>query len=656
MNGAFYSNSIKDLLDQTPEAILGHLAKQNPFALDPLQRNAWLTQISLVRSQFGGLDGWVAFEFAIPRMGKRADAVLIIAGIVFVLEFKVGSGQFDATAVDQVVDYALDLKNFHAGSHNRRIVPIVVATAAGSPALPLTWGSDGVANPLKSNGNNLRDVVDLVVGETPAQAPLDGDEWLRTGYKPTPTIIEAAQALYQGHRVEDITRSDAGAKNLSETAACLAEIIENTKANRQKAICFVTGVPGAGKTLAGLNLVTLRTKAHEDEHAVFLSGNGPLVEVLREALARDEHAQLKDRGEKSKKSEATRKVKSFVQNIMHFRDASLVTSEPPIERVAVFDEAQRAWDASHLARFMSQKKGQLNFQMSEPEFLISVMDRHEDWCTIICLIGGGQEINAGEAGLTEWFSALKRSFRSWKVFTSEQLTHRDYHWGQNLPALLEGLDSRSLPALHLAVSVRSFRAEKLSEFVGSLVTGEAKEARGLYNTIKAAYPIALTRDLARARQWLRDRARGSERIGLVASSGASRLKPEGINVHEKIEATTWFLNGKDDVRSSYYMEDPATEFDIQGLELDWVGVCWDADFRAIDGRWQFHRFSGTRWQNVNDENRKVYLTNAYRVLLTRARQGMVIYIPKGDRLDETRLAEFYDGTAAFLSECGLPAL
>jgi hypothetical protein len=349
-------------------------------------------------------------------------------------------------------------------------------------------------------------------------------------------------------------------------------------------------------------------------------------------------------------------VKSFVQNIMHFRDANLITSEPPIERVAVFDEAQRAWDAAHLAKFMRQKKGQPNFEMSEPEFLISVMDRHEDWCTVICLVGGGQEINAGEAGLTEWFSALKRSFRSWKVYTSEQLAHRDYHWGQDLPALLEGLDSQTLPALHLAVSVRSFRAEKLSDFVGALVVGNAKEARALYETIKSTYPIALTRDLAQARLWLRERARGSERMGLAASSGASRLKPEGVNVHEKIEATTWFLNGKDDVRSSYYMEDPATEFDIQGLELDWVGVCWDADFRSVDGRWQFYRFAGTRWQNVNDDNRKVYLTNAYRVLLTRARQGMVIYVPKGDPIDATRPPALYDGTAEFLGACGLSLL
>ncbi|MHC2282889.1 hypothetical protein ACVME8_009532 [Bradyrhizobium diazoefficiens] len=656
MNGAFFSSSIQELVDQTPEAILGHLAKQNPFALDALQRNAWLSQIELARAQFRGLDGWIAFEFAIPRMGKRADVVVTTAGIVFVIEFKVGSDQFDAAALDQVVDYALDLKNFHAGSHDRRIVPIVVATMAANPSFDLAWQSDGTSSPVKSNGGNLREILGRIAREIPKQAELDGAQWSRTGYKPTPTIIEAAQALYQGHRVEDITRSDAGAKNLSQTAACLADIIEDAKTHRRKAICFVTGVPGAGKTLAGLNLVTLRTKAHEEEHAVFLSGNGPLVEVLREALARDEHAQLKERGEKSRKSDAVRKVKSFVQNIMHFRDSNLVTSEPPIERVAVFDEAQRAWDAKHLANFMSQKKGQTNFQMSEPEFLISVMDRHDGWCTIICLIGGGQEINAGEAGLTEWFSALKRSFRNWKVYTSEQLSHRDYHWGQDLPAFLGGLDSQSLPALHLAVSVRSFRAEKLSEFVGALVAGEAKEAKALYQAIKVTYPIALTRELGHARRWLRDRGRGSERIGLVASSGASRLKPEGINVHEKIEATTWFLNGKDDVRSSYYLEDPATEFDIQGLELDWVGVCWDADFRSVDGRWQFYRFSGTRWQNVNDDNRRVYLTNAYRVLLTRARQGMVIYIPRGDSIDATRPPAFYDGTAAFLAECGLPLL
>lgn len=650
---AFFSGSIGEFNDQSLETILGHLANTNSFELDPLQRNAWREEVILLRTQLQRIEGWIALEFSIPRMGKRADAILVVGGIIFVIEFKVGAKQFDASAVEQAVDYALDLKNFHEGSHTRRIVPLVIATSAEALPPMVAWDEDGIATPMKSNGGNLADLIDFVLNKTPQQAPLQGSQWSLSRYKPTPTIIEAAQALYFGHTVEEITRSDAGAENLGHLANRLAQIIENAKAKGHKAICFVTGVPGAGKTLAGLNLVTLRTKIHEEEHAVFLSGNGPLVDVLREALARDECARAKERSQKIKKSDALRKVKSFVQNIMHFRDANLLTAEAPIERVAVFDEAQRAWDAPHLAKFMKQKKGQINFLMSEPEFLVSVMDRHEGWCTIVCLVGGGQEINAGEAGLTEWFSALKRSFPEWKVYTSEQLTHRDYHWGQDLGALLKGLDSRALPALHLSVSVRSFRAEKLSEFVGAIVAGEAIEARKLHREINATYPIALTRDLRQAREWLRGHARGSERIGLVASSGASRLKPEGVNVHEKIDAATWFLNGKDDVRSSYYMEDPATEFDIQGLELDWVGVCWDADFRAINGRWGHYRFSGTRWQNVNDDSRKAYLVNAYRVLLTRARQGMIVYIPKGDPLDPTRQPAFYDETATFLADCGL---
>jgi hypothetical protein len=653
MNSSFYSSSINDLVDRSPETILGHLAKQNSFSLEALQRNAWLAQISILQRELRGLaSGWVAFEFAIPRMGKRADNIVLVGGVVFVLEFKVGTEQFDNAALDQVVDYALDLKNFHSGSHDRPIVPIVVATGAMDAFHSLIWAGDKVAQPVLSNGVGLGALIKDISDQATTGTDIDVQAWLSSGYKPTPTIIEAAQALYQGHKVGEITRSDASAINLSQTAECIARVIEDAKSKRHKAICFVTGVPGAGKTLAGLNLVTQRTSAHQDEHAVFLSGNGPLVDVLREALARDEHAQSKLTGSTIRKADAARKVKSFIQNIMHFRDGSLTSLNAPIERVAVFDEAQRAWDRDHLANFMSRKKGFPDFDMSEPAFLVSVMDRHEDWCVVVCLIGGGQEINAGEAGLTEWFSALQTRFVDWKVFTSRQLAHRDYHWGQDLPAMLSKLDVTVYEHLHLAVSIRSFRAEKLSEFVGAVVAGEVEVARALYDQIKTTYPIKLTRDLARARAWLREQARGNERVGLVASSGASRLKPLGLNVHEKIDATHWFLNGKDDVRSSHYLEDPATEFDIQGLELDWVGVCWDGDFRSINGEWAFHRFTGTKWQNVNDENRKIYLTNAYRVLLTRARQGMVIYIPEGDADDPTRVAAFYDGTAKFLSKCG----
>jgi hypothetical protein len=656
MQAAYYAAPLRQFLADTPDTILGQLTHQAQD-VTALQRYAWVQQIAVLQQQLSIFaDGAIALEFSIPRMGKRVDVVIILCGIIFLLEFKVGETEFTAAARDQVTDYALDLKNFHAGSHRRRIVPIVVATKADATANTLLWSSDGVAETLCCNGANLDTVLTSTIEQTPKQEALDYAVWAASGYRPTPTIIEAAQALYGGHRVEEITRSDAGARNLSVTTHCLEHIIEEAKAKGYKAICFVTGVPGAGKTLAGLNLVTHRTKAHGDEHAVFLSGNGPLVEVLREALARDEVAQAKECGQVHKKSAALSKVKAFIQNIHHFRDANLISPAAPDEHVTVFDEAQRAWDKDHAANFMAQKKGIANFNMSEPEFLISVMDRHTDWCTVVCLVGGGQEINAGEAGLTEWFAALKEGFPAWKVFTSPQLTHSDYHWGQDLAGMLAGRDHTIFPELHLAVSVRSFRAEKLSDFVSALIAGEAETARSLYEKIKNSYPIFLTRDLIQAKEWLRERARGTERFGLVASSGASRLKPEGINIHDKISATYWFLNDKSDVRSSYYLEDPATEFDIQGLELDWVGVCWDADLRWANRNWEYYKFRGTVWQNVNNDVLRVYLANVYRVLLTRARQGMIIYVPEGDKKDPTRLPNFYDGVVSYLELCGIAKL
>ena len=657
MNQAYYSATIEEFLRQEPQTILGHLAEHHAHDLDGMQRNAWLGQIKILQDQLKNqTGGWIAFEFSIPRMGKRVDAILILSGLIFVIEFKVGARQFDASAIDQVIDYALDLKNFHAGSHDRLIVPLLVATRAETPNLYLEWGEDGVAKTFCSNGASFPELLIEIISQTPKQFDLDAPSWAASGYKPTPTIIEAAQALYRGHLVEEITRSDAGAKNLTVTTECLSNIIESAKLNQRKVICFVTGVPGAGKTLTGLNLVTHRKRAHEDEHAVFLSGNGPLVAVLREALRRDERNQAKQRDETNDSSDSVREVTSFIQNILHFRDSSLQNLDAPNERVAVFDEAQRAWDLDHLSNFMARKKGVPDFSMSEREFLISVMDRHKDWCVVICLVGGGQEINSGEAGLTEWFLALRSRFPTWKVFTSPELAHRDYNWGRDLAEMLIGMDCQSLPALHLSVSVRSFRAEKVSAFVSALVEGQRDVALNLYQEIKKTYPITITRSLVDAKQWLRAKARGTERIGLVASSGAARLKPQGLNIHEKITATNWFLNSKEDVRSSFYLEDPATEFDIQGLELDWVGVCWDADFRFVDEKWSHHKFRGTSWQNRNDKFHRAYLVNAYRVLLTRARQGMIIYVPEGDLTDVTRQPEFYDGTFAFIESCGLEML
>jgi hypothetical protein len=413
----------------------------------------------------------------------------------------------------------------------------------------------------------------------------------------------------------------------------------------------VTGVPGSGKTLAGLNIATQRSDEHRDEHAVFLSGNGPLVDVLREALARDQVS----RDDVSKNS-AERKVRSFIQNIHHFRDHYVGNSDIPVEKVVVFDEAQRAWSREQAASFMQRKRGQADFDVSEPEFLVSVMDRHPDWCTVVCLVGGGQEINTGEAGMSEWINALEARFPSWQVHVSPRIALPEYGSESEAKTFLASKRVHSDENLHLAVSVRSFRAEALSELVGHIVANEPESASATYKNIQAAYPIYLTRDLHAAKAWLRGKSRGTERFGLVASSGAHRLRAEGIHIKAKIEPAHWFLNDRADVRSSYYLEDVASEFAVQGLELDWVGVCWDGDFHHKEGKWICQSFVGSKWQRVNAESNQLYLKNAYRVILTRARQGMILFIPRGDASDRTRPRSFYDGTFDYLRACGIPAL
>jgi hypothetical protein len=455
-------------------------------------------------------------------------------------------------------------------------------------------------------------------------------------------------ALYRCHDVKEITRSEAGADNLGRTAARIEQVIELAKAGKRKAICFVTGVPGAGKTLAGLNIATSRAQTHSDEHAVFLSGNGPLVDVLREALARD-----KAQREGIPRNQAYREVSAFIQNIHHFRDDALNSPGAPVEKVVIFDEAQRAWNREMTSKFMKQKRGQTAFDLSEPAFLISVMDRHVDWCVVICLVGGGQEINTGEAGLVEWISALKDRYSSWDLYVSNRLDDRDYIWDSDTALNLAQVPALWDEALHLGVSIRSFRAEMLSEFIGHVVENRPDQARHLYASIADKYPILLTRDINEARAWLRAKARGTERYGLTASSGAYRLRSEGIWIKAKIDAPIWFLNGRSDVRSSYFLEEAASEFDIQGLELDWTCVAWDADFRQEKDRWQFFSFRGTKWQRVNGAERQLYLKNAYRVLLTRARQGMVIFVPLGDSSDPSRAPALYESTYEYLLRCGL---
>jgi hypothetical protein len=649
MSRAYYSAPVQSFIQENFQQIFGTLAEKHEFDLEDQQKYAWKVQIEILKQVLIGIPGYVYFEFSIPRMGKRADVVLIANGIIFILEFKVGEHLYPAYALEQVMDYALDLKNFHETSHRLPIVPILISTDAKPAPITLYAYSDKVYMPVKANAKNLGELIEICLQEiTPNY--IDPIKWESGQYKPTPTIIEAARALYRDHNVSDISRSDAGAINLSKTSDAIDFIIDQAKQNSKKTICFITGVPGAGKTLAGLNIANRRLQLGNDEHSIFLSGNGPLVTVLREALVRDDMS----RGEKRK--EAKRKADTFIQNIHIFRDEYYQNQNAPLERVVIFDEAQRAWTKEMAANFMKRKRRILNFDMSEPEFLIRVMDRHTDWAVIICLIGGGQEINTGEAGLMEWFYALKKHFPSWQVFVSQQITDYEYLGDNNLAELLSSSQLVVEDQLHLAVSLRSYRSEKVSALIKAILDCDLTAAQALYTQVSPFYPILLTRDLHKAYNWIHQNARGGERFGLLASSGAARLRPEGIFVNANIEVEHWFLDDRLDVRSSFALEGVATEFDIQGLELDWAVIAWDADLRYIDGNWDYKSFKGSKWQSVGDATRQLYLKNSYRVLLTRSRQGMIIFIPFGDEEDPTRQPTFYSGTFNYLQKIGLKVI
>ncbi|MGA2505040.1 MAG: DUF2075 domain-containing protein [Anaerolineales bacterium] len=658
MKREYYSDSIANFKNTTHDRILGILATNNEFSLEQTQRDAWLEEINILQKTLSRFEGAIYFEYSIPRMGKRIDVVLLIGPVIFILEFKIGEKEFLSNAIDQVWDYALDLKNFHESSHTHLIAPILIATKVKSvqPVVAATPHNDKLLFPIKSNVELLDQVIDNVLYFA-EDIDIDRIQWESGRYCPTPTIIEAAMALYSGHSVSEISRSDASAINLSDTSDAISEIINFSKEKSQKSICFVTGVPGAGKTLVGLNIATTHIDKKTDLYSVFLSGNGPLVAILREALARDKVQHEKEFGHKIKKYEAMSDVKMFIQNVHNFRDECLIDlQKAPIEHVALFDEAQRAWNLRQTANFMLRRKNTPHFQISEPEFLISCLDRHSDWAVVVCLVGGGQEINTGEAGISEWIEALNRSYPDWHIYISPRLTDSEYGAGK----ILDNLKSRSnivyKDELHLAVSMRSFRAENVSLLIKQLLDLKTEEARATLDNVGSNYPIIITRDLSSAKQWLKQKARGTERFGIVVSSQAQRLKPYAIDVKSPMDPIHWFLDGKEDVRSSYYLEDVATEFDIQGLELDWACITWDADFRYTKNGWEHWSFVGDRWNRIRKQERQVYLKNAYRVLLTRARQGMVIVVPQGSSEDLTRRSGFYDPTFEYLQEIGFKVI
>jgi|SRR5271157_83242 len=646
---ALYSASVSDFLAHEADLIIGrqtNLIQQGFTELSAEQLDAWRQQIPILRDALGShaTRNWhLLLEFSIPRRGKRIDAVILTSDLIIVLEFKCGAKKYEREGRMQVEDYCLDLRDFHSGSRRRVLVPVLVATQAEEAAWPLEGAMDCVAPVWLANAASLgRAVEQASVRYPPSETgQIDPESWNAAEYLPTPTIVEAARVLYEGQNVREISRCHAGAENLTVTSEAVIQAIQTARRQEEKIICFVTGVPGSGKTLAGLNIVYNRT-LHEDSLGVFLSGNGPLVRVLSEALARDYSERAK-----VPISESRRRVATFTQNVHRFIDAHFAASAAPPDQVVVFDEAQRAWNAE-------QSNRKFKRDVSEPEIILDIMNRHGGWAVIVALIGGGQEINTGEAGLRQWGRALNDRFRHWKVLISPHLasgsTSSD---GDTLfETLPVGIDVAENSALHLAVSLRSYRAQAVSEFVSHLLSGQVAEARSVLASC-ADFPIVLTRDLETARGWLRRRQRGSRRIGLIASSGGRRLRAHGLDVRTELDVENWFLNSASDVRSSFYLETPATEFGIQGLELDWTGLCWDIDLVPEGSEWHARAFKGTNWQTVQDSTRRRYVLNKYRVLLTRAREGMIIWVPRGDSSDWTRPSGKYESIAQYLRSCGL---
>ena len=701
-----YDNCFEGFICDTDKEVLGILCDHYHGDTRTTTREAWKSEISIMQetlSRFSVKDGRIIFEYDIPRLGKRIDVVLLFRGIIFCIEFKVGESKILEADVDQVLDYALDLKNFHKFSQDKVIVPVLVATNYKNftSIVQMSVYDDLVVNPLVTGAENLFDIITSVLHRFPDEAPVECN-WIISPYAPTPTIIEAARSLYENHSVENITRHEADKVSTDRTIAYILQVIKESKEKQKKSICFVTGVPGAGKTLVGLDVAIKQTyqgndEPVKDEGAVYLSGNGPLVAILTEALAQDNIKKARERKERKNLTDSRREVSKSIQMIHRYRDNMLAKIKNPVENgrleidpekavrmekagfgevehVAIFDEAQRSWTHKRLADYLRRggtygnKLKVPNFPMSEAAFLIWSLDQREDWATIVCLVGGGQEINTGEAGISEWIKAVNSEFRHWEVHISPKLTDAEYAEGKVSELLKDNPKVIFSDSLHLSVSLRSYRAEKVSAFVHAVLTFD-NNASVIYNEIKDKYPIVLTRDMARARKWLHEKVRGTERIGVLVTKEAARFKPLAVHILPSGDenAVHWFLEDKVDTRSSNYLEDAATEIQVQGLELDYTCLLWDADMRCQNGKWSFFTFNGnTRWveqagTSQNSQEKRKYMLNAYRVLLTRARAGMVICVPEGNSNktasgfweDSTRLPEYYNGTYEYLREIGL---
>lgn len=683
MKQAYYQSTIEDFLKINPDQIIGKLnlagtAFSNQWTITT---TSWDSSIQILKNACQELilendstKSWhILLEYEIPRLSSRIDAVIIANDLIFVIEFKYDRGKYEAADIRQVEDYANDLFDFHLESKNRILIPVLLAPLAKSISNYNNLNSVSFIKPcLKVNSTNLSQIVyeAYLNYHESSNTDINPFKWESSEYQPTPSIIQAAKALFAGQKVETITKSGAEENDLKRTTEYLITVINKARIDNKKIVCFVSGVPGAGKTLVGLNVVHAKEEfGGEDTNTAYFSGNVPLINVLRDALGRDhferEYALFKSGRllHRPTKKNSTDKVKAKIQNLHLLIKDGIRKSTPPIERIVVFDEAQRCWNAIQFRNKAKQNQNReknpfVIEEKSEAELLFEFMNRHVGWAVIIALVGGGQEINTGEGGIAEWGKAIKNKYKNWEIHISEELLSGDTSTANQtlFDSIPENLIIYKNKNLHLRISQRSFKANNLNAWVTALINNEPEKAFELSKLIYEKYPLTITRNIDTAREWLRNKKSGNKRIGLVASSGGLRLKPYGIHVREVIDEAMWFLNDETDIRSSHYLEMVATEYKVQGLELDWVGICWDADLRRGNENWVFKNFSGTRWNKTNNVTEQQFLLNTYRVLLTRAREGIIIFVPEGDSEDETRLPAFYDPIYEYLLSCGLKSI
>ena len=647
---AYYCNSIPGFIKDTSASIVGQLVRHS-FEINKDQSDAWENQISELQNRLEshGIEGDIIFEYDIVRLGKRIDVILLIRHMVFSLEFKNGKDIFTAQDAQQAEDYAIDIKNFHKESEDLYVCPILIATDAE----PYKKAQSSDCYPDKQiylQRENIETLVPKISAISELygdDGEIDFDKWFNSPYYPTPTIIAAAVEAYSSHHLSEIAQSEAGQDNINACEAKLNEVITYAEQNKKKCVCFVTGVPGAGKTLVGLDVVAKNLDKGENNLSVYLSGNGPLVEVLREALKRSVRAK------KQLNRETEAAINALIQSSFAFKKDNSSHRRPTPENILIFDEAQRVWNQEKMTR----KHNDPTMAVSEPHLLYSIMDRHQDWAVMICLVGLGQDIYDGEVGINEWFRCGINDFSEWELFYSPEIFSQVEDKNIDKDMILACERCHQMSELHLKTSIRSFRADKQCQFVDALLDNNPEQTKTVYDLISEKYPVYLTRDYNLAKEWVKKQVRGSQRCGVMACSSAQRLKPEGIYVPTDIDVKNWFLAPSDDLRSSNMLEIVASEFKVQGLEIDWGIVCWDADLRrTANGKdWDHYTFRGTRWNKRNKPEQKRYLLNSYRVLLTRSRQGMIIFVPKGvdPEVDLSRNSEFYDGIYNYLLSCGI---